>query len=137
VVVAVARSREAEYLVAAGLAEAALRRTDLVVLHAWEPSDRACASGRLEEEAGWALRVEHSLAKAAAEIRNAYPGVAVRVEPRRQDTPAVLLDAVGEASLLVVGEQWSALPSAARLSAHAGSTLRATGCPIEVMPTQR
>lgn len=134
VVVSISRSREARRLLALGLEEAGLRRSAVIALYAWHPSDRTYASGRSREAAIATAAVERDLTEIIAAAQPGYPEVPVHLEIRCEDARSALVHTVGTASLLIVGEQRWALPSASCLKLDPGSSLRTAICPIELMP---
>ncbi|MFD5270315.1 universal stress protein [Streptomyces sp. NPDC058335] len=142
VLVAVDGSPRGQPAIAFAFAEAALRGTDLVALHAWSTwaDHREHALGRpvdLVELVGDADRLgqeeERELTEALSAHRDQYPGVSVRPRLVRGRTRPALIEASAHAQLLVVGARGHGGFTGLLLGSVSQAALHHAHCPVTVV----
>jgi nucleotide-binding universal stress UspA family protein len=137
VVVAVSYQEEITDLVSTAMAECELRRTQLVVLHAWRPLDGYAHASADTEDPGWVEAATRELAEATAGVRADHPDVAVNFKARYQSPPVALAEAAADACLVVVGRHHNFLPMFSGLGRMTQAALHANTCPVEILPPAR
>src|SRR5680860_246947 len=137
VVVAVSYREEIVNLVSMAMAECELRRTQLVVLHAWRPVDGYAHASTNAEDPGWVETAARELAEATAGVRADHPDVAVTFKARYLSPPVALAEAAADACLVVVGRHHNFLPMFSGLGRMTQAALHAGTCPVEIVPPTR
>ncbi len=140
VVVGIDTTREDEASLAFAFAEAAARQVPLHVVHAWTP-DIAVGYGVfvLDSEVLGMLRkdAERAVEEAVAGVAEQYPQVAVRTAVVEGDATSVLVDASGEAQLLVVGSHGRGTLGRLLMGSVSTNVLHAVPIPVVVVPNAR
>ncbi|SNS10989.1 Nucleotide-binding universal stress protein, UspA family [Geodermatophilus saharensis] len=136
VVAAVAGGPADDAVLAFAFAEASMRATDLLAVHAWQDpalETAVLSTGPLVDWAGVLADEQRVLAEALAGWRDKEPDVPVR-EAVVRDRPARALLAAGlTAELLVVGARRHHGPARLRSTTHA--VVHRPVCPVAVVPT--
>ena len=135
VVAAVEGRPDDEDVLAFAVAEAALRGTDVVAVHAWRDVVLETEVGGLGPFVDWAGVEEEErrlLAEAVAGWRDKEPDVPMREEVVRARPVQALLDASDTAALLVVGHRHRG--TFARLGSTVHGLLHRAACPLVVVP---
>jgi nucleotide-binding universal stress UspA family protein len=117
--------------------EAAARGTDLVAVHAWRDLRSEAAVGEFGALVDWSgvqAEEERLLAEAVAGWRDKEPDVAIREVAVRSRPVRALLDAAGDADLLVVGHRHRGV--FARIGSTVHGLLHQAPCPLAVVPVQ-
>lgn len=134
VVVAIKEVDGAGGLVRRGLEVAAARGARLVVLHAWRlpiAYDDLVAA-RIDAEA-WRQEIAVLLGRVVEEQRVALPDVEVDVRVEHGLPAQALVDASGEADLVLIARRTRWFPIG-HLGGTGRAVLRASRCPVEVLP---
>jgi nucleotide-binding universal stress UspA family protein len=135
VVVAVEGHPDDEEVLSFGVAEAALRGTDVVAVHAWRDVTMEAAIGGFGSFVDWTgveAEERRLLAEAVAGWLDKEPDVALReVVVRVRPVPA-LLDEAGSAEMLVVGHRHRGV--FARIGSTVHGLLHRAPCPLAVVP---
>lgn len=128
---------ESTDVLAAGFAEAARRRAELVIVHGWKlPSVYDdIISARVAEEAV-RLQTEETIEHAIASLRAAEPGVPVSVRVQHADRVRALVSASHEADVMILTTR---LPRHGfpHLGGTARALLRWSACPVMAVPVAR
>lgn len=125
-------------VVRTALAAAHERGGDLVVVHAWHPlAPYDLALGGQGTEEVWMRQTEPVVWSLVAGLRADYPDVEVRVDLRFEHVAQALVEASGEADLLVMGRRGAGAMFGTALGSKARALLRAGVCPVEIVPTRR
>jgi nucleotide-binding universal stress UspA family protein len=136
VVVGVAGRGEDDEVLAFAVAEAAVRGTDLLAVHAWQDSvvdpGLRTVSPPLVDWAGVARDEQRVLAEAVAGWREKEPDVDIREVVVRDRTAPALIGIAATAELLVVGRRPH--PRLPRLGSVAHAVLHRAPCPVAVVP---
>jgi nucleotide-binding universal stress UspA family protein len=135
VVVGVEGTGRDEEVLSFAFAEAAIRHTELVAVHAWQDSilDPGFRSvSPLVDWSGVAVDEQRLLSEALAGHRDKEPDVVVREVVIRDRTAPALIATSNTAQLLVVGRPHGHLP--ARLGSATHAVLHRAGCPVAVVP---
>jgi len=135
VVAAVDESEVSTVVLRAGLAEAADRRAELVVLHAWRPAapyESVLAGGR--SALFWQRQAEPVIRAMLAAVLADHPEVLVTVDLRYERTADALVAVGREADLLLLGRRGDATLVGPGLGSRSRALLRAGVCPVEVVP---
>jgi len=116
-------------------AEASLRASELVIVHAWRP-DGVYEEALTElNQQRWQPTAARALAEATATVRAGYPGVTVRELVVWAKPADAVVEAARDADLLVLGRHHEGpLPALHRLGAVAHAALGAMCCPVEIVP---
>ncbi|MGY1669784.1 universal stress protein [Geodermatophilus sp. SYSU D00710] len=136
VVAAVAGGPADDAVLAFAFAEAAMRATDLLAVHAWQDVALETALLSTRPHADWAgvlADEQRVLAEALAGWRDKEPDVPVREAVVRDRPARALLAAALTAELLVVGARPHRLPARLRSTTHA--VVHRPPCPVAVVPT--
>lgn len=135
VLVGVDDSRAAQDALAAGFAEAAVRRSRLEVLHAWRLPlgyDDMIAT-RIGDD-GWRESSKRHLEGLVDPWRELYPEVEARVVVVHDDPAHALAAASDTADLAIVGRSGRGGSLGFHVGGIARSLLRVADCPVEVVP---
>ncbi|OIJ65436.1 universal stress protein UspA [Streptomyces mangrovisoli] len=125
VVVAVDGSAEGEGAIEFAFAEAALRDTEILAVHAWLPDHVPPGTG--------VESAERLLAQAVAGRRERYPDVEVRQEVLSGEPREVLIDASKDARMLVVGARGRGGFTGMLLGSVSQAMLHHAHCPVAVV----
>jgi nucleotide-binding universal stress UspA family protein len=135
VVVAVEGHPDDEEVLAFGVAEAALRATDVVAVHAWRDVAMEAAVGGFGPFVDWTeveAEERRLLAEGVAGWRDKDPDVVLREVVVRARPAQALLEAAAPAELLVVGHRHRGV--FARLGSTVHGLLHRAPCPLAVVP---
>ncbi|MGW3725549.1 universal stress protein [Streptomyces sp. F001] len=125
IVLGVDGSPEGEKAVDFAFAEAALRGTEIVAVHAWMPDYAPAGTGA---ESG-----ERLLAQALAGRTERYPDVTVRHEVASGETREVLIEASKTAQLMVVGARGRGGFAGLLMGSVSQALLHHAHCPVTVV----
>ncbi|MET7543780.1 universal stress protein [Streptomyces sp. NPDC005507] len=139
IVVGVDGSSDGAGAIGFAFAEAALRRVDIVALHAWTtwnapmsaPQDEAMPYAN--EPEALAAREERLLSEALVGYQEAYPGVSVKREVVRGGTRETLIEVSRKAQLLVVGARGRGGFAGLLLGSVSQAMLHHAHCPVVVV----
>jgi nucleotide-binding universal stress UspA family protein len=135
VVVGIAAEDDLSAALAFAENEAAVHRTDIRLIHAWE------TTGTGEIPPAWDFgtesipeRQQRALAQLAERERGSHPGVTVTPEAMQGPVVARLAEAARTASLLVVGRSHRNAVVRALFGSAAGGLMRELPCPVAIVP---
>lgn len=135
VLVGVKSPEHADALLGDAMPLASERGAALVVLHAWKlPGgyDDVIESRVASDE--WRRRTMAEIETMLAPWRTAFPDVKVEVRVTHDHASHALVQASAEADVLVVVRRAHGVPAAAHLGGTARAVLRASHCPVRVVP---
>lgn len=133
VVVGVKDSSKAAGLIRRALEAAADRKAELVVLNAWDLPAAYGAPVIDVDPDDWDRRVRDALQQVLRGLPQPATGVDVRIEIRHGQAARMLVEASREADLLLVARRPHGFPFG-HLGGTGRAVLRASHCPVEVMP---
>jgi nucleotide-binding universal stress UspA family protein len=135
VVVALKSRRDSRELLAKAFAEAGTRRAALRVVTAWELADPYLDRIEFRTHADeWVTNATQVVLDVTADWRAVYPDVDVEAKVVHGSAATVLLQASGDADLLVISRRRFALPPYGHLGGVGHSVLRLSDVPVHVVP---
>lgn len=135
VVVGVDESHAAHDALDVAFREARRRNATLVALHAWKLpiayDDIGYATETVDD---WMGTASEEMDKTLAPFRDAYPEVTVEVDLQHEFAGPALLEATGNADVMVVGRRGHGAPWGIYLGSLARLLIREGRCPVEIAP---
>jgi nucleotide-binding universal stress UspA family protein len=135
VTVAVQDPGEAGPLIRLGCEEARAQGSRLVVLHAWwmqSGHDATVVDAAVREDRE--LHSHRALEPTLADLRSAYPDVAIEISVQHTPPVEAVLGAAERSALLVLGRRHHLLPVGSHLGPVARASLDRAPCPVLVAP---
>jgi nucleotide-binding universal stress UspA family protein len=114
---------------------AALRRAELVIVHAWRPTgqyDTVIGGRAFVRE--WVDTVEREVSELAAGPKETHPDVRSRIELRYERAAVAIAELAHGAGLLVLGRRGRGAPLGLLLGSTVRALIRSEVCPVEVVP---
>ena len=122
-------------LIEAALERAAAEQVPLRLVHVWDvPQAYAQVVGIVSDVEEWARAVDERIRSDARDALARHPEVEVEILARFGQPATVLHELSAHASLLVIARPVHALPLGQHLGSTGRALLRASRCPVEVLP---
>lgn len=114
--------------------EAARRRAELVVVHAWQGPQPYDYSGTWIDPTSWIASAQARLGQAVEDVVAQHPDVRVRILARFEGPQVTLPALADECDLLVLGRQQGGVPLVHHLGSIARHAIHVGSCPVMVVP---